>query len=100
MAKGTKFRADVAERIGLGFELPKVGTVEVVPSVPNFQEMEVVESVCKIGRRMAPRVRLELTTLRLTAECSTIELLRNDAGQANLITPNPTGRCQFPVLSL
>jgi hypothetical protein len=25
MAKDTKFRADVAERIGLGFDLPKVG---------------------------------------------------------------------------
>ena len=41
MAKDTKFRADVAERIGLGFDLPKVETVEVVPSVPNSQEMEV-----------------------------------------------------------
>src|SRR5688500_11853097 len=28
---------------------------------------------------MAPQVRLELTTLRLTAECSAIELLRNMA---------------------
>ena len=35
MAKDTKFRAEVAERIGLGFELPKAETVEVVPSVPN-----------------------------------------------------------------
>jgi hypothetical protein len=42
MAKHTKFRVDVAERIGLGFELPTVETVEVVPSVPNSQEMEVV----------------------------------------------------------
>ncbi len=45
MAKDTKFRAEVAEQIGLGFELPKVKTVEVVPSVPNSQEMEVVVSV-------------------------------------------------------
>ena len=45
MAKDTKFRAEVAERIGIGFELPKAGTVEVVPSVPNSQEMEVVVSV-------------------------------------------------------
>jgi integrase len=45
MAKDTKFRADVAERIGLGFELPKVGTVEVVPSVPNSQETEVAVSI-------------------------------------------------------
>ena len=28
---------------------------------------------------LAPQVRLELTTLRLTAECSAIELLRNAA---------------------
>jgi len=41
----TKFRADVAERIGLGFELPKAETVEVVPSAPNSQETEVVLSV-------------------------------------------------------
>jgi hypothetical protein len=41
MAKDTKYRADVADRIGLGFDLPKVETVEVVPSVPNSQEMEV-----------------------------------------------------------
>lgn len=35
MSKDTKFRADVAERIGLGFELPKAETVAVVPSAPN-----------------------------------------------------------------
>ena len=45
MAKNTKFRANVVERIGLGFELPKAEMVEVVPSVPNSQEMEVVVSV-------------------------------------------------------
>jgi integrase len=39
MAKDTKFRADVAERIGLGFELSKP---DVVPSVPNPQEMEAL----------------------------------------------------------
>jgi hypothetical protein len=41
MAKDTKFRADVAERIGLGFDFPGVETIEVVLSVPNSQEMEV-----------------------------------------------------------
>jgi hypothetical protein len=45
MAKDTKFRADVAKRIGLGFELPKVETVEVAPSVPDSQKMEVIVSV-------------------------------------------------------
>ena len=45
MAKDTKFRAAVAERIGLGFELPRVETVEVVPGVPSFQETEVTVSI-------------------------------------------------------
>jgi hypothetical protein len=48
MAKDTKFRADVAERIGLGFELPEAKTVGVVPGVPNvprFQETEVTASI-------------------------------------------------------
>jgi integrase len=48
MAKDTKFRADVVERIGLGFELPKAETVAVVPSAPNVpssQETEVAVSI-------------------------------------------------------
>jgi len=45
MAKDTKFRADLAERIGLGFELPKTETVGVVPSVPEPQGMEVTVTV-------------------------------------------------------
>ena len=45
MAKNTKFRANVVERIGLGFELPKAEMVEVVPSVPNSQETEAAISV-------------------------------------------------------
>jgi hypothetical protein len=45
MAKDTKFRADAAGRIGLGFELPKAKTVEVVPSVPRFQETEVTAGI-------------------------------------------------------
>src|ERR1700676_2690487 len=45
MAKDTKFRADIAERIGLGFVLPKTETVGVVPSVPEPQEMEVTVTV-------------------------------------------------------
>lgn len=35
MAKDTKFRAAVAERIGLGFDMPEPETVEAVPSVPS-----------------------------------------------------------------
>jgi hypothetical protein len=44
MGKDSKFRAEFAGQIGLGFELPKVETIEVVPSVPRSQEMEVVVS--------------------------------------------------------
>ncbi len=43
---------------------------------------------------MAPQVRLELTTLRLTAECSAIELLRNIALKANLKIKNFSFACQ------
>jgi integrase len=45
MSKDTKFRAAVAERIGLGFDLPRDETVEVVPSVPNSQEKVIAVSV-------------------------------------------------------
>jgi hypothetical protein len=45
MGKDKKFRAVVAERIGLGFELPKTETVEVVPTVPNSQESEVAVGI-------------------------------------------------------
>ena len=35
---------------------------------------------CKSLKSLAPQVGLEPTTLRLTAECSTIELLRSNTG--------------------
>jgi len=43
--KDTKFRADVAERIGLGFELPNTEKVEVVPNAPDSPETEVAASI-------------------------------------------------------
>ena len=45
---------------------------------------------------MAPQVGFEPTTLRLTAECSTVELLRSE-GTGNFITPNPPPLCQIQV---
>ncbi len=39
---------------------------------------------CKLQKRMAPQVGLEPTTLRLTAGCSAIELLRSDGAPARL----------------
>jgi hypothetical protein len=50
-AAEAQFNHKVAERnlrryrVGVGFELPKAETVEVVPNVPNSQESEVVVSV-------------------------------------------------------
>ena len=37
------------------------------------------------GKSLAPQVGLEPTTLRLTAECSTIELLRSKAGTSSTL---------------
>jgi hypothetical protein len=44
MEKDIKFRAEVAERIGLGFKLP---VPEVVPSVPRFEEREVASKLLR-----------------------------------------------------
>src|SRR5260370_42290350 len=46
------------------------------------------------GLRLAPQVGLEPTTLRLTAECSTIELLRIKVGDIS-IRPNAPRWCQI-----
>ena len=48
--------------------------------------------------RVAPQVRLELTTLRLTAECSAIELLRIIRGLWRDSFGCPAVCCQLPVL--
>ena len=47
---------------------------------------------------MAPQVRLELTTLRLTAECSAIELLRIIRGLCRGSLPARRSACQLPAL--
>jgi hypothetical protein len=44
MGKDSKFRAEFAGQIGLGFELPNVETNEVVPGTPSSPEMEDVVS--------------------------------------------------------
>jgi integrase len=44
-AERREISRSVAERIGLGFELPKAKTVEVVPSVPHSQKTEVTASI-------------------------------------------------------
>jgi hypothetical protein len=45
MEKDPKFRADVAEQIGLGFELPQAEPVAIVPNVPNSQGAEVTVNI-------------------------------------------------------
>ncbi len=45
MGKNTKFCRGVAERIGPGFDLPKIETVEVIPNVPSSYEMEIAISI-------------------------------------------------------
>jgi hypothetical protein len=45
----------------------------------------------QVLERLAPQVGLEPTTLRLTAECSAIELLRSEGGQSD-------GRCPAPMV--
>ena len=47
--------------------------------------------------RVAPQVRLELTTLRLTAECSAIELLRIIRGLCRGLFACPAVCCQLPA---
>ena len=46
---------------------------------------------------VAPQVRLELTTLRLTAECSAIELLRIIRGLCRGLFACPAVCCQLPA---
>ena len=59
-----------------GTKRPKTGHSESKKALPGQKENR--QFPCEIsGFCMAPQVGLEPTTLRLTAECSAIELLRN-----------------------
>ena len=50
-------------------------------------------TVCNLQKRMAPQVGLEPTTLRLTAGCSAIELLRSVCALPHRIKSYCSGRC-------
>jgi hypothetical protein len=67
---------EVAGQVGAGFDLPKI---EKVGLFIALTKMEVVIAFENSGENLAPRARFELATLRLTAECSTIELPGNRA---------------------
>src|SRR6202051_2970915 len=60
---------------------PKYRVVQKQNKNPWIQRMRLEIQ----GEGMAPQVGLEPTTLRLTAECSAIELLRNMAARADAL---------------
>src|ERR1035441_6585776 len=53
------------------------GVPTKVPTVKEFSRFSGRDAACNLLIQLAPEVGLEPTTLRLTAECSAIELLRN-----------------------
>ena len=57
----------------------------IITKKPNNPDCHLNHSVS-----MAPQVGLEPTTLRLTAECSAIELLRNIGNAAATYSPGPS----------
>ena len=57
-------------------------TKAILPLNVGFCGVEDSSGACKSMKNLAPQVGLEPTTLRLTAECSTIELLRSKAGNS------------------
>ena len=65
----------------------------LVPSFPLYEKRQGF-----MPWRVAPQVRLELTTLRLTAECSAIELLRIIRGLCRGSLPARRSACQLPAL--
>ena len=64
------------------FPRPSIALKGINPVTQNWAEMVRINenghllSARNLLIKLAPQVRLELTTLRLTAECSAIELLR------------------------
>ena len=63
-------------------------------STQDRKRRRVKEYVEIKGFILAPQVGFEPTTLRLTAECSTIELLRSNAGQVFFILHHAPDRFQ------
>ncbi len=61
----------------LNYRLKKCDVKVMSQSMTQKQKRKRFSSR-KLLIKLAPQVRLELTTLRLTAECSAIELLRNN----------------------
>jgi hypothetical protein len=57
---------------------------------PRARKAKILE-----GKELAPQVGLEPTTLRLTAECSTIELLRSGPAVVFAITADTLRCCQM-----
>jgi hypothetical protein len=75
--KARERRKKWAEKVGSRIQAPEPAarnwpTWSTFRSKKSARKSRVVRSNC--GRYLAPRARFELATLRLTAECSTIEL--------------------------
>src|SRR3984885_12269265 len=64
------------DEIAMGYEIEKDKYVLVGPDELNNSSRahQPPWRSCSSSKRLAPRARFELATLRLTAECSTIEL--------------------------
>ena len=75
--------ADIAQIApdDVAFDVPLIGWNLFVSKVMSQSTSQTATGTnygaCNYLNLLAPQVRLELTTLRLTAECSAIELLRN-----------------------
>jgi hypothetical protein len=70
-----------------------------VPTVWAVGTLIAVDFACKCLKSLAPQVGFEPTTLRLTAECSTVELLRNTGRATSIkaqLLPLRRTRCSGP----
>jgi hypothetical protein len=70
----------------------RTGKCGIRPPCPRGSTTSVFSMECieTKGVEVAPQVGFEPTTLRLTAECSTIELLRSVRGPTHSLHQNPT----------
>ena len=87
---GSQSLPEAADVLGR-FEIP-AGSLEKSPKSVEVEN----------GKELAPQVGLEPTTLRLTAECSAIELLRSVVGRAavrfiSIIIASPTRSENFQL---
>src|ERR1700682_5075839 len=82
--------------LSLGRNLKRRKAREIRHPLLRNSHLESKAGTTARGNYLAPQVGLEPTTLRLTAECSTIELLRSNAGRLLLNHyTKPASTCQI-----